>query len=60
MSSPEEQLFSFFAYSIFVYPAANYLASSQRKYGSFWRIAYTILFLGAVAWLHIVSHKFRK
>jgi len=57
MSSTEEQLINFFAYSICIYPVTNFLISSKRSYNkeSRWRGAiYAMFFLGFVATCHLL------
>ena len=57
MSSSEEQLINFFAYSVCVYPVTNYLISSKRSYNkvSRWRGAiYAMFFLGFIATCHLL------
>ncbi len=55
MSSTEEQLVSFFAYSFIVYPIVYYLMSPHRKYSRSQGVVYAIAVLGIVAYLHMVS-----
>jgi len=52
MSSTEEQLISFFAYSMFIYPVTNYLVSPKRKYSRWLGAVYAMLFLVAISMCH--------
>ena len=49
-----EHLVSFFLYSLFIYPITNYIVSPQRKYPRWKAALYAVLFLGAVATIHLV------
>lgn len=46
MSGTEEQLVHFFAYSIFVYPITNWLASPRRGWSRFYGALLAATFLG--------------
>ena len=54
MSSTEEQLISFFAYSFLIYPITNYLVSPQRRYKRFYGVIFAILFLGTISYIQMV------
>mmetsp|Transcript_3747 Transcript_3747/g.5808 ORF Transcript_3747/g.5808 Transcript_3747/m.5808 type:complete len:359 (+) Transcript_3747:77-1153(+) len=47
--SSEDQLVSFFSYSVFVYPVAGYLVSPQRPYKRWKGIVLAVLFLSAIS-----------
>lgn len=51
----EDRLVSFFVYSLFVYPATNYIVAPQRKYPKWKGALYAVLFLLAVSALHMVG-----
>ena len=54
MSGTEEQLVHFFAYSIFVYPITNWLASPRRGWSRLYGAMLAATFLGTVAILHMM------
>ena len=58
--STEEQLISFFAYSMFIYPVSNYLVSPKRQYPRWKGALYAILFLAAISGLHIIYENREK
>eukprot|EP01032_Pedospumella_encystans_P015473 gene15473-17693_t len=54
MAEGGDQLVSFFAYSLFVYPVTNYIVSPQRKYPRWKAALYAVVFLLAISTLHMV------
>ena len=60
MSSQEEQLISFFVYSMFIYPISNYLVSAQRPYPRWKGAVYAMLFLLAISGCHIMFENREK
>lgn len=60
MSSQEEQLISFFAYSMFIYPVINYLVSPKRPYARWKGALYAMLFLGLISGVHIIYENREK
>ena len=54
MSSTEEQLISFFAYSMFIYPVTAWLVSPRRSYGRWKGAIYAMLFLAAIFFVQLV------
>ena len=54
MGHEEQQLFSFFMYSMLVYPVTNYLVSHDRKYSKMTGVALAIGFLILVFYLSMV------
>ena len=54
MSGTEEQLVHFFAYSIFVYPITNWLASPRRGWSRLYGALLAATFLGTIAILHMI------
>lgn len=58
MSENENQLITFFLYSLVIHPIANYIISPKRKYPRWRGILYTIIFLLSVSILHHVSNPF--
>ena len=55
MSGTEEQLISFFLYSMFIYPVTNYLVSSKRSYARWKGALFAILFLATISVAHMVK-----
>jgi hypothetical protein len=58
MSGTEEQLVSFFLYSLFIYPVTNYLVSPTRAYPRWKGACYAILFLALISAAHMVLVSF--
>jgi hypothetical protein len=54
MGSTEEQLISFFGYSMFIYPVTAWLVSPKRNYTRTRGAIYAILFLIAVFLIQLV------
>ena len=53
-NTTEEQLVSFFLYSLFIYPVTNYLVSPKRSYPRWKGACYAMLFLVAISSVHMV------
>ena len=58
--STEEQLISFFAYSLFIYPVTNWLVSPQRSYSRWKGALYAIIFLGGISWMQLMYENREK
>eukprot|EP01041_Mallomonas_annulata_P000918 gene918-1781_t len=58
--SSEEQLISFFAYSMFIYPVTNYLVSPKRKYSRWMGAFYAMGFLVLISCCHVVYENREK
>ena len=58
--SQEEQLISFFAYSMFIYPVTNYLVSPKRNYARWKGVLYAIFFLAFISGCHIIYENREK
>ena len=56
MSTTEEQLVSFFLYSMFIYPVTNYLVSPKRTYSRWKGAFYAIFFLALISTCHVVCN----
>jgi preprotein translocase subunit Sec63 len=60
MSSTEEQLISFFAYSMLIYPITSYLISSKRGYSRWKGAIYAVLFLSIIFLIQILYENKEK
>ena len=58
--SQEEQLISFFVYSMFIYPVTNWLVSPKRPYARWKGATYAMLFLIAISGCHIMYENREK
>ena len=60
MTTTEEQLVSFFLYSLFIYPVTNYLVSAKRAYPRWKGACYAILFLAIISTVHMLYENREK
>ena len=58
--SQEEQLITFFVYSMFIYPCTNWLVSPKRPYAKWKGATYAMLFLVAISGCHIMYENREK